>query len=224
VDSEKNPDRTLHTWLERHRLRLLTKIINEDLSPADVGPLIMGSRLSSSKSPDAYDAVIYSKGVWIIHMIHEMLRQPNSENPDARFMALLRTLVTKYDAKALTTSQLQKEVEAVMTPKMDLEGGRSMEWFFEQYVRGAGIPRYKVEFTSHHTEKGFQIRGKLLQSGVPHSFIAPVPLYASMGSGRNVLLGTVDTTGDETPFTFNVPAVPHKILVDPKLTLLCVSD
>jgi hypothetical protein len=224
VDSQKNPDRTLHTWLERHRLRLLTKIINEDLSPADVGPLIMGSRLSSSKSPDAYDAVIYSKGVWIIHMLHEMLRQPNSDNPDARFMALMRSLVTKYDAKALSTSQLQKEVEAVMTPKMDLEGGRSMEWFFEQYVRGAGIPRYKVEFTSHHTEKGFQIRGKLLQSGVPHSFIAPVPLYASTGSGRNVLLGTVDTIGDETPFTFIVPAVPHKILVDPKLTLLCVSD
>jgi hypothetical protein len=139
-------------------------------------------------------------------------------------MTLLHTLVTKYATKALSTPELQHEIEAVMTPKMDLEGGRSMEWFFEQYVRGAGIPRYKVEFTTHHTDKGFQVRGTLLQSGVPHSFIAPVPLYASTGAGRTVLLGTVVTSGDETPFSFAVPAAPHKILVDPKLTLLCVSD
>lgn len=226
TDSQKNPDRTLHTWLERHRQRLLTKILNEDLTPADVGPLIMGSRLSSSKSPDAYDAVVYSKGVWIIHMLREMLRQPNAsaESQDARFVTLLHNLMKKYSAKALTTTQLQHEVEAVMTPKMDLEGGHSMEWFFEQYVRGAGIPRYKVEFTTRHTEKGFQVRGKLLQSGVPHSFIAPVPLYASLGSGRTLLLGTVNTSGDETSFSFMVPTTPRKILVDPKLTLLCVSD
>jgi hypothetical protein len=224
ADSQKNPDRTLHLWLERHRQRLLTKIINEDLSPADVGPLIMGSRLSSSKSPDAYDAVIYSKGAWVIHMIREMLRQPGATNPDARFIALLHTLVTKYSAKALSTPDFQREVEAVMTPAMDLEGGRSMEWFFEQYVRGAGVPRYKVEFTSRHTDKGFQIRGKLLQSGVPHSFIAPVPLYAATAPGRTVLLGTVVSSGDETPFTFRADVAPHKILIDPRLTLLCVSE
>ena len=42
-----------------------------------------------------------------------------------------------------------------------------MEWFFEEYVRGTGVPHYKVEFTAHRSEKGYQVRGMLLQTGVP---------------------------------------------------------
>ena len=125
--------------------------------------------------------MIYSKGSWVIHMLREMLRQPSAKDPDARFVALLRTISTKYAYRAFSTDDLQREVEAVMTPAMDLEGGRSMEWFFEQWVRGTGIPHYRVEFSTHHTDKGEVVRGKLFQTGVPHSFIASVPLYANTG-------------------------------------------
>ncbi len=224
ADSQKNSDHALHNWLDRYRKRLIYKSTEEDIAPADIGPLIMGTRLSSSKSPAAYDAIVYPKGAWVMHMLREMLHQPNSPNPDARFLALLRTIETKYAQSALTTAQFQHEVETVMTPKMDLEGGHSMDWFFDQYVRGIGIPRYKVEFTSRASDKGVQIRGILHQSGVPHSFIAPVPLYANLGPGRTALLGTVISNGNETKFTFQSPSPPHKIIVDPHMTLLCVPE
>jgi len=227
ADSQKSPDHTLNTWLDRYRKRLTVKTEEEDRPPAEIGPVIAGMRLDSSRSPVAYGVVVYSKGAWIIHMLREMLRQPNAargKDPDARFTALLRTLVTKYAQKSLTTAELQKEVEAVMTKSMDLEGGHSMEWFFAEYVRGTGIPRYKVEFTAKHTEKGYQVRGKLVQSGVPESFIAPVPLYASTSVGRTAYLGTVTVTGEETPFSFTSTFEPHKLLIDPHLTLLCIVE
>jgi hypothetical protein len=81
-----------------------------------------------------------------------------------------------------------------------------------------------VEFTTRRTEKGFQVRGKLLQSEVPRSFIAPVPLYSNAGGGRTVLLGTVIAVGEETPFTFTSQTEPHKLLIDPRMTLLCVPE
>jgi hypothetical protein len=224
ADSQKMPDRTLLAWLTRYRKQLIAKTPDSDRAPADIGPVTMGTRLSSSKSPEAYDTVVYSKGAWIFHMLREMLRQPNSRDPDARFVALLHTLVTKYAQRALSTDQLRMEVEAVMTPRMDLEGGHSMEWFFEEYVRGTGIPRYQVEFTTHRTEKGFQVRGKLIQAGVPHSFIAPIPLYVGSSAGHSAFLGTVVSSGEETSFTFNTASEPHKILIDPRMTLLCVSE
>jgi Peptidase family M1 domain len=227
ADSQKNQDHTLNTWLAQYRKRLITKGEGEDRVPADIGPVILGRRLISSRSPDAYNVVVYAKGAWIMHMLREMLRQPaaaSGKAPDARFIALLHTLVSKYARKALTTADLQREVEAVMTPRMDLEGGRSMEWFFDEYVRGTGIPHYKVQFTSRNTEKGFQIRGKLLQEGVPRSFIAPVPIYASTTLGRTILLGTVVATGEETNFTFTSPVQPHKLLIDPHMTLLCIPE
>ena len=227
ADSQKNQDHSLNTWLAHYRKRLTTKAEGEDRVPSDIGPVIIGRRLISSRSPDAYNVVVYAKGTWIMHMLREMLRQSNATNgkdPDTRFIALLHTLVSKYARKALTTADLQREVEAVMTPRMDLEGGRSMEWFFDEYVRGTGIPHYKVQFTSRSSEKGFQIRGKLLQDGVPRSFIAPVPIYATTTLGRTILLGTVVATGEETSFTFTSAAQPHKLLIDPHMTLLCIQE
>ncbi len=223
ADTKKNPDHTLHVWLTRYRQQLIEKLPGATEAVGDIGALTLSTRLNSSKSPDAFEEIIYSKGSWIIHMLREMLRQPDARNPDARFTALLQTLVTKYAYRALSTDDLQHEVEAVMTPGMDLEGGRSMEWFFEEWVRGTGIPHYRVEFTGHHTEKGYQIRGKLFQTGVPRSFIASVPLYAG-GAGHGALLGTVVAAGPETSFHFVAPNLPRKIVVDPQMTLLCTSE
>jgi len=223
ADTKKNPDHTLRVWLARYRQQLVEKLPGAAEAPGDVGALTLGIRLNSSKSPTAYEETVYSKGTWIIHMLREMLRQPGARNPDARFSVLLQTLVTKYAYHALSTDELQHEVEAVMTPGMDLEGGRSMEWFFEEWVRGTGIPHYHVEFAAHHTEKGYQVRGKLFQTGVPRSFVASVPLYAG-GAGQGALLGTVVTVGPQTSFHFVVPAPPRKIVVDPHLTLLCTSE
>jgi hypothetical protein len=223
ADTKKNPDHTLHVWLTRYRQQLTEKLPGANEAAGDIGALALGTRLNSSKSPSAYEEIVYSKGTWVIHMLREMLRQPGAKNPDARFITLLQTLVTKYAYRALSTDDLRHEVEVIMTPGMDLEGGRSMEWFFEEWVRGTGIPHYRVEFTSHHTEKGYEIRGKLFQTGVPRSFIARVPLSAG-GAGRGAPLGTVVAAGPETSFHFVVPALPHKIVVDPQMTLLCTWE
>jgi hypothetical protein len=115
-------------------------------------------------------------------------------------------------------------MEAVMTPSMDLEGGRSMEWFFEDWVRGTGVPHYHVEFSVHRSEKGFLVRGKLFQRGVPRSFIAPVPLYASAAVGHLTQLGVVIAAGPETAFHFTAPTAPSKITIDPHITILSVSE
>jgi len=224
ADSRKPSEHELRRWLERYRKQLEGKIPGSDTPAGEIGALPLGNRLNSSKSPFGFEEVIYSKGSWVIHMLREMLRQPGAKDPDARFVALLRNLSTKYAYRALSTDDLQHEVEAVMTPAMDLEGGRSMEWFFEQWVRGTGIPHYRVEFSTHHTDKGEVVRGKLFQTGVPRSFIASVPIYANNGPGHPVYLGAVVAAGPETSFHFPVQTPPHKLVIDPQMTLLCTTS
>ena len=224
ADSRKGADHSLRVWLTRYRRRLLEKGSDADLPGSEIGALDLGARLSSSKSPGGFERVVYGKGTWIIHMLREMLRQPGARDPDARFISLTRTLANKYAYRALSLADLQREVQAVMTPGMDLEGGRSMEWFFEEWVRGTGVPHYRVEFTSHPEEKGYVVRGKLFQDGVPRSFIESVPLYVNTGSGRTVPAATVVAAGPVTPFRFITPSAPHKIVIDPQMTLLCVTE
>jgi hypothetical protein len=223
ADTRKNPDHTLRVWLQRYREQLVEKAIHADEPARQIGALTLGTRLNSSKSPNAYDDVIYAKGSWVIHMLREMLRQPGP-NPDARFRTLLNTLSTKYAYRALSTQDLRREVETVMTPAMDLEGGKSMEWFFEQWVKGTGVPHYRVEFSSHQAATGYILRGKLFQTAVPASFIARVPLYAPGPAGHQVLLGTVVAAGPETTFHFNSPTPVRKLLIDPQMTILCTTE
>ena len=223
ADSQKNANHSLRVWLTRYRQRLVEKQPNDEIPPAEIGALDLGVRLTSSKSPEGFEQVIYAKGSWVIHMLREMLRQPGTKDPDARFVSLLHTLASKYAYRALSTADLQREIEAVMTPAMDLDGGHSMDWFFEDWVRGAGVPHYHVEFSVHRSEKGNLVRGKLFQRGVPRSFVAPVPLYANSG-GRSTFLGVVVAAGPETAFHFITPAAPAKISIDPHMTLLCVSE
>jgi len=220
ADSQKTPDRKMHIWLERYRNKLEEKLHDSELKPADIGSLALGNRLSSSKAPDGFEILIYSKGAWTIHMIREMLRQPGSKNPDARFQSFLKKLFVSYSYKGLSTEDLLRELNAVMTPAMDLDGNHSMEWFIEDWVRGVGVPHYYAEYTTRKTEKGFQVKGKLYQTRVPHGFVAPVPLYSAGG----VLLGRVIAGGAETQFHFTVPGDPGKLQIDPRMTLLCVVD
>jgi hypothetical protein len=224
ADSRKPSEHELRVWLERYRKQLQEKVPGSDALAGEIGALPLGNRLNSSKSPFGFEEVIYSKGSWVIHMLREMLRQPGAKDPDEKFVAFLRNISAKYAYRALSTDDLQHEVEAVMTPAMDLEGGRSMEWFFEQWVRGTGIPHYRVEFSTHHTDKGEVVRGKLFQTGVPRSFIASVPLYANNGSGHIVYLGAVVAAGPETSFHFVTQVPPHKLVIDPQMTLLCTTS
>lgn len=222
ADSKRPAERLLTRWLETYRTLLTTKKPGQDETPEQAGPLTLGYRLSSSKTPDAYDAVIYGKGTWVIHMLRMMLRNPRAKDPDARFVALLHSVLAQHRFQALSTDDFKRAVEQVMTPAMDVEGNRSMDWFFDGYVRGTGIPRYSVEFEVKPQGKQFLVRGTLRQSGVPDLFTAPVPLY--LPGGKATLLGTVVTAGPETKFEFVSPVRPRRLLIDPQLTLLCRTD
>jgi hypothetical protein len=219
ADSQKTPGHKLRVWLDRYRKRLAEKDSNDNV-PAEIGSLDLGFRLDSSRTPEGFETLVYGKGAWIFHMLREMLREPGTKNPDARFVALLHTLQTKYAYRALSNDDLQREIEAVMTPAMGIESRHSMDWFFADWVRGTGIPHYRIEYSTRRTEKGYVVKGKLLQRGVANSFVAPVPIY----SGNGAYLSRVIASGTETPFRFNTTRDPGKLLIDPQMTLLCITD
>jgi hypothetical protein len=221
ADSRKDSDHALNIWLARYRDSLLSKLPGKDGNVDSSGPLTLGFRLNSSVNPIGYEEIIYAKATWVFHMLHMMLRDPQSKDPDARFVALLRGLAESHSDAALTTGDLQSAVEKVMLPTMDLEGGHSMDWFFDQYVRGTGIPQYKVDFTVQHAAgEQFVVKGALHQSNVPADFLARVPLYVTYLGGKPILLGYVTTSGADTSFRFTTHVSPKHILIDPDLTLL----
>jgi len=115
-------------------------------------------------------------------------------------------------------------VEKFMQPSMNLEGDRTMSWFFDQWVRGTGIPQYNAEFKVQQQGDQYVVKGVLSQTGVPPRFLASVPLYVQGPSGKRELLGSVVTSGEKSSFRFVTRFAPKRILIDPNMTLLCLPD
>lgn len=224
ADSRKPSEHALANWLERYRAALIAIQPGTGELVDDAGPLSLGYRLNSSKSPGAFDAIIYGKGTWVVHMLRMMLRDPAAKNPDARFEELLRGILSDRRFRALSTADLERAVEKLMTPAMDLEGNRSMDWFFDEWVRGTGIPHDAVEFQVRAHGAEFLVTGTLRQSDVPETFLTAVPLYAARPGSKPALLGTVIASGPETSFRFVTRFAPRHISIDPQHTLLCRTD
>jgi hypothetical protein len=224
AENQKSTSHYLAEWLEHYRALLLAKAPGSNESTNDAGPLTLGPRLRSSKTPDAYRTIVYGKGTWVIHMLHEMLHDPSAKDPDARFRDLLQSVLTQYRYKVLTLEDFRREVEHQMTPAMDLESTRRMDWFFDEWVRETSIPRYSVKFEVKQHGAEFLITGRLQQEEVDDQFTAPVPLYAARPGLRPDRLGVVVTTGPVTRFHFTSRTRPTHLLIDPHLTLLCRTN
>ncbi len=209
ADSRKPAAHVLTTWLGRYRAQLVEAVPNSGEIVDDAGPLTLGYRLRSAKAPDAYERIIYGKGTWVIHMLREMLRDPAAKAPDARFEAMLRSVLTEHRFQAVDAADLQRAAEKQMTPGMDLEGNKKLDWFFDEWVRQTGIPRYSVEFQARARGQEFAVSGKLKQDNVPglfHSVRAGLRRRAGR-QARADRNGCGDGAADFIPSYEPVPAV-----------------
>lgn len=216
-----------HTLLEEYRDNLLHK--DSDITIADAGPVTLGARLSSSKLPQAYEAISYGRGTWLLHMLHTMLRdgekserssRPHPGSSDDLFLRTLRKLRSQYEGKPLSSAQLVAAFEPELPRSLWYEGNKSLSWFYDSWVNGSAIPKFELRDLKFSERAGStMVSGTLVQDDAPDWLVTSVPLYSSL-AGRNVFLGRVFAEGRQTSFHISAPHHTHKILIDPEHTLL----
>jgi len=189
-----------------------------------IGPIYAGRRLRSAKHPRAYSIVVYEKGAWVLHMLRMMLFDThNPQDPDHRFVAMMQEFTKTFYNRAASTEDFKRIVEKHMTPQMDMDGNGRMDWFFNQWVYGTGIPQYWLTYTVEPGKDpgSFVLKGRLRQSGVPESFKMPVPLYFTKGK-NTFLAGWVPAIGPETPIEVPLNFRPDKITLNEQEDILCL--
>jgi aminopeptidase N len=222
LEQEPEGEEKPRKWLQHYRDNLL----KEDESGNEfesAGALALGARLNSSQSPSGFVSVIYSKGPWVIHMLRQLLRDPETGS-DHVFLGVLRDLAASGGREPLTTQDFQERFEASLPPYADLEATGRLDWFFQQWVNDTGIPRYHLEWEAREDDPGdWQVEGTIEQSGVSDLFTMPVPVYARFGE-ELTRLGNVVVTGQVTAFRFPVASRPEELVLDPYLTGLSVIE
>jgi len=190
-------------WLSHARNQLLERS-PEGGTYESRGPIHMGLRMAQPRTTPGYAAALRNKSGWVMLMLRNMMQTTPESTAFTDFVEELRSQfaaksISTYDFKALAEKHLRKP----------------LDWFFDAWVFGTGIPAYTLDHKIEPANGGFVISGSITQSGVPDAFEMPVPLYAD-----ETLLGMVTVSVDGGDFRFTMRSRPQQIHIDPKGTIL----
>jgi hypothetical protein len=198
VQYRENMKEYINRW--RREKELLKRKDVKNHSVESLGPIWMGQRIASSETDgSSYQNLIYSKGGYVLHMLRMQLNDSRNSDPDHLFKDMMQDYCKTFDNKAASTEDFKAIVEKHMTRGMDLDGNHKMDWFFNQYVYGTGIPQYNFHASIEATPDGkTHIKGEITRSGVPDSWKDAIALYAHIGD-KTVRLGTINVTHSSEP-------------------------
>ena len=182
----------------------------------DVGPIIQGHRVSTSKTFGAYQTLIYNKGALVLRMLHFLLSDPTSGD-DKAFFAMMRDFVERHRNSTASTDDFRMVANEhfARSPMGKKYRLNNLNWFFQQWIHKTDLPSFQMEYTIETAPDGSaMIKGNVLAEDAPEGFFMPLPVVLNFGGDRWAT-GTVHALGPKTPFQIKLPAKPVKAELDP---------
>jgi aminopeptidase N len=216
LESAGGPAKFNQFW-ERSRQWILKQPRGSTVPNDAAGPIAEGWRLATRRSPSAYDAIVYAKGAYVLHMLRMQMRDWKSSKPDEKFIEMMKDFAATYAGKNPSTRDFQAVVERHMIPALNLSGDGKMDWFFRQWVDGVDIPRLSSKISiAKAPDNQYHLTGSISQDAVPAEFKTAVHLYVEFAKGDMAHLGVMTLGGVmTTPLD-----VTLKLSKEPKRALL----
>ncbi len=140
------------------------------------GPIWLGYRTLSSETQGDYRLVIYQKGAWVLHMLRIMMRNLQTGDETA-FHSLMKDFYQTYHGKKASTENFRAFAEVIY--------GKPLDWFFNQWIYGTDIPKYKFAYTIAPDSNGAYIaKCRVIQEEVAQNFQMPVLLGVDFGKDQ----------------------------------------
>jgi aminopeptidase N len=187
----------------------------------DIGPIILGHRLSTRKSFGAYQALIYDKGALVLRMLHFLMSDP-ANNDDKAFFAMMKDFVERYRNGVASSDDFRMVANQhfARTPIAQRYHLTDLNWFFQQWVYKTEMPAYKLDYQIENQPDGaVVVTGNITQDKVSDNFFMVLPLIFTFGDGK-FAGSTVAASGPKTPFKIKLAARPSKVDLDPQKWVL----
>jgi len=201
-DSLKEPPRTA-TGVSNLRL-------------TDVGPIILGHRLESTKTAGSYMTLVYNKGAMVLRMLHFLFIDPASGNGQP-FFDMMTDFVNRFRGKTASTDDFlavanEHFARTAAAKKSNL---KNLNWFFDQWVYQTSLPAYRLEYSLEDQPDGTAIlRGTIFQENTPENWGMLLPLVFSFG-GNQTGTANIAVSGLQSQVILKLPQHPNKVELDP---------
>lgn len=193
--AEKDNKKFTDFWNDQRTL--LIERNNMGFRAIDAGPVTMGYRVNNDRTGNIYQRLVYSKGAYILHMLRMMMW--SNQTGDQNFKEMMQDFTKTYGGHAATTEDFKAIVEKHMTVDMQRIGDGKMDWFFDEYVYGTALPRYKLDSNFEKNSDGDVVFDfKVTQLDVNDKFRMLVPIYLERADGKTIFLGRVTLVGNNS--------------------------
>jgi len=150
-----------------------------------------------SKEEDYDNDIGYGKGSMVFHSLRRLIG-------DRAFFSSIKTIVSRYGGKRASWEDLRRVFEEIH--------GSDLSFFFEQWLDRKGGPVISLsEVMLEAREKGFLIKGKVLQDGVPYELL--LPLVVTTEEGRKEVI--IHIKERQRDFDIPVDDKPMAVEIDP---------
>ncbi len=189
----------------------------------DVGPIIMGRRLASRETVNAYTGLIYNKGALVLRMLHFLFTEPSSGNGQP-FFDMMRSFVTTYRDQSASTDDFiaVANQQFAKTPVAQKFALQDLNWFFRQWLFQTYLPSYRLEYSVEaRPDKTYLLKGTMFQEGLPEGekWFMPLPLLIKFGQGKSART-LAYAFGPKTEISLKLPSKPDSVELDPELWVL----
>ena len=146
-----------------------------------------------------YVGNVYDKSGWVLHMLREQLG-------DEAFFRTLKHYLETYRLQNVVTADLVKAIEE--------STGTNVDRFFDQWIYGAGAPRFMVRSAYDSTARKLSLDVQQTQKveGRVGVFRVPVDIAVTTGSGEKIF--PIEVSKAQETFTFTVDGPPLLVLFD----------
>jgi hypothetical protein len=148
-----------------------------------------------------FDDVVYSKGAWVLHTLRGVIG-------DSSFFGALERYRELYAGKTATTEDFRAVIDTV--------AGRSMGWFFDQWVYGRGWPVYASTFS--WAPDTLTLRVTQEQSNSWPTFTVPLQVRAKNGVRDTLFTITPDARAYAVKVRLSF--MPSSVVLDPDSLVL----
>ena len=139
------------------------------------------------------------------------------DDGDKRFIEMMHDFVETHRDKPASTESFKAVAEKHMSKIMDLQRNGRLDWFFNEWVYGTDVPRYKFEYQTTPAEGGkVNLHMTITESEVDEHFAMLVPIFADFGNGKGMVrIGQVGIGGNSTRTSDAVlPMQPKKVALN----------
>jgi aminopeptidase N len=146
-----------------------------------------------------YVGNVYDKAGWVIHMLREQMG-------DEAFFRALRHYLETYRLQNVVSADLAKSIEE--------SSGTNVDLFFDQWIYGAGAPRFTVRSSYDETAKKVNLSVKQTQKVEGRVGLFRVPVEVSVTTSSGEKLFPIEVSKADETFSFAVDGPPLLVLFD----------